>query len=323
MNKKVKKLLLMTSTLGMLSFAMVGCGNNDSTDTTTEATSEDNSQTSDNSQSDFIETNISISVEEQDGIPAHEIPATLTIPANTEEKLPAVVMLHGTGSWRDEAGDGYKIAAGNFAKAGIVSLRIDFMGSGDSTASDTDYCPTSANIDAKAAADYLAKLDIVNSDAIGVLGWSQGGMNALLAASQYPETFKTVVTWSSSIGKNPEEEPFKSEYETAKKDGYTVTEFDWREPMKTGLRWYEEVANLNVLEQVEAYPGPILAIHGLKDDVVPVETSEKIVEASANDKTTSYFIEDCDHTYNVFSGDLTALNDAINATANYFNENLK
>ena len=104
MNKKVKKLLLMTSTLGMLSFAMVGCGNNDSTDTTTEATSEDNSQTSDNSQSDFIETNISISVEEKDGIPAHEIPATLTIPANTEEKLPAVVMLHGTGSWRDEAG---------------------------------------------------------------------------------------------------------------------------------------------------------------------------------------------------------------------------
>ena len=40
----------------------------------------------------------------------HDIPATVCVP-NGEGKFPAVVMLHGTGSNRDEAGNGYKMAA--------------------------------------------------------------------------------------------------------------------------------------------------------------------------------------------------------------------
>ena len=39
---------------------------------------------------------------------------------------------------------------------------------------------TSANIDAKAAAGYLAGLEQVFEEQISVMGWSQGGTNALL-----------------------------------------------------------------------------------------------------------------------------------------------
>lgn len=120
-------------------------------------------------------------VDEQDGIPAHDIPATLTMPvsATADAKVPAVVMLHGTGSNRDEAGMGYAMAAPRMAADGIATLRIDFMGNGDSTASYTDYNYTSAIIDAKAAADYLAGLETVDADNLGVMGWSQGGTDAL------------------------------------------------------------------------------------------------------------------------------------------------
>ena len=50
----------------------------------------------------YVETVVSIPVAAQDGIPAHEIPATLTLPvsASKDAKVPGVVMLHGTGSNR-------------------------------------------------------------------------------------------------------------------------------------------------------------------------------------------------------------------------------
>ena len=75
--------------------------------------------------------------------------ATLTLPvsASKDAKVPGVVMLHGTGSNRDEAGMGYALAAPRMAADGIATLRIDFMGNGDSTASYRDYNYTSAVIE--------------------------------------------------------------------------------------------------------------------------------------------------------------------------------
>ena len=265
----------------------------------------------------YSEKTVTFSVPEQDGVPAHEVVGTLTLPDGADGAVPAVVMLHGTGSNRHEAGNGYDVAAPLLAKAGLASLHIDFMGAGDSKASDVDYSPTSANIDAKAAADYLAKLEAVDGNAMGVMGWSQGGMNAMLAAAAYPDTFKAVVTWAGGIGSGKKEADFEQLFETAKKDGYTVTEYDWRDPMRVGLRWYEDMAAIDVLEKVAGYPGPILAIQGMKDTSVVPETATKIVNASANTSSKTHMIEDCDHTFNVFSGSFSAIEEAAEATASY------
>ena len=264
----------------------------------------------------YSEETVTFSVPEQDGIPAHEVVGTLTLPAGTDGPVPAAVMLHGTGSNRHEVGNGYDIAAKRMAEAGLASLRIDFMGFGDSTASDVDYSPSSANIDAKAAADYLAALDAVDGKAIGVMGWSQGGMNAMLAAAAYPETFKAVVTWAGATGMK--DSNFEARHETAKKDGYTVTEYDWRDPVRVGLRWYDDMAATDVLEKVAGYPGPILAVQGAEDTVVVPETAGKIADASANASSAVHMIEGCDHTFNVFTGDYSAIEEAAAAAAGFF-----
>ena len=251
----------------------------------------------------YTEETVSIEVPETDGIPAHTVPAIVTIPAG-EGPFPAVVMLHGTGTDKHEAGNGYDMAAAAMAEAGIATIRIDFMGNGDSTASYTDYCFTSANLDAKAAADYMAGLDAVDGDKIGIQGWSQGGTNALLAAAAYPETFKAVVTWAGSVTDRSGAE-FEAQYEAAKENGYYVAEYDWREPQHIGLRWYEENISYRKLDEVAKIEAPILAIQGMDDTSVLPENADMIVEAAQNENTHAYFIEDCDHTFNIFTGDVT------------------
>ena len=98
-------------------------------------------------------------------IPAngHVIPTTLCIPDGSS-RFPAVVMLHGTASNRNEAGDGYRKAAPVLAgKYGIATIRIDFMGNGDSKADYTGYTFTSAVADAVKAAQYIGSLKNIDS----------------------------------------------------------------------------------------------------------------------------------------------------------------
>lgn len=69
----------------------------------------------------------------------YDLPATLCIP-DGEGPFPAVVMLHGTGSNRNEAGNGYVYASHELAsKYRIASIHIDFPGSDLSDADSTLY----------------------------------------------------------------------------------------------------------------------------------------------------------------------------------------
>ena len=274
----------------------------------------------------YVETVVSIPVAAQDGIPAHEIPATLTLSASKDAKVPGVVMLHGTGSNRDEAGMGYALAAPRMAADGIATLRIDFMGNGDSTASYRDYNYTSAVIDAKAAADYLAGLETVDGGNLGVMGWSQGGTDALLAAEAHPDTFQAVVTWSGALELNGASlfagTSFEDAYAQAKKEGFYTMTFDWREPLELGERWFQEVAETNILKVTADIKAPILAINGKDDTTVTPDNAEKIVKAAANADSQLLLVDNCDHTYNVFSGDFTALYQTVDATAAFFQAQL-
>lgn len=250
----------------------------------------------------------------------HQIPATVCIPEG-EGPFPAVVMLHGTGSTRDEAGNGYAMAAPVMAaEYGVATVRIDFCGYGDSTADPTMYDFENAVADAVAAAEYMASLDVIDGNKIGVMGWSQGGTDALLSAGKHPEIFKSIVTWAGA----PDLSDMLTDdlYADAQQNGYFVMEFDFRDPVNVSLQWCEDVRNVDVLDVFSAYEGPVLAIAGTADTTVDPEWSNKIVAANSNEASATYFIEGMDHTFNVFSGDLTAVYDAIAATGSYFAETL-
>ncbi len=275
--------------------------------------------------SSYVEKEVSIAVKEQDGIPAHEVPGTLTLPAEASG-APAVVMLHGTGTSRNESGNAFARLAKSLAADGIASLRIDFMGCGASTANNADFCPSSAIIDAKASADYLASLKEVDGSAIGVVGWSQGGMDALLSAAAHPDTFKAVTTWAGAISMDGAgifgDVSFAEAYETAKEKGEAIAPRWSGEPMHVGVRWFEEVQSMDTLAKIAKYPGPILAVHGVDDSTVPPESAEQIAKASPNSASRTHMVEDCEHTFNVFAEDTATMDGVIAVTGEYFLEHL-
>ena len=254
----------------------------------------------------------------------YDIPATVCVPTG-DGPVPADVMVHGTGSTRDEAGNGYLMAAPVLAeKYGIATIRIDFPGNGDSTADYMQYTFKSAVADAKAAANYMAGLDNINGDAIGVMGWSQGGTDALLACAWEPDTFKSIVTWAGAPDMMLDGFFSQEDYDEAKENGFFVMEFDWRDNLNVSLQWCDDVANTDVLAEFsKGYSGPVLAIAGTNDDTVDPSWSEKIVAASSNEKSRTYFIDGMDHTFNVFAEeDFHSLYDAVDATGTFFAETL-
>ena len=241
---------------------------------------------------------------------------TLCLPTEMKTDVPAVVMLHGTGSARDEAGDGFKYCAPLLASCGIASLRIDLIGCGESKVDYQYYNYTTATEDAVAAKDYLKGLKEIDGNRIGVMGWSQGGTDALLAAAADKE-FKSVCLWAGALDMQMMYTPeMRAE---AKKNGFAVMDLGWRSPLNLGWKWIEEVEGTDMRAVVKKVSAPIFAINGENDDVVDPASGNEIARIASNSLSTYIVIPGADHTFGVFTDpDFNALGETIANTMQWF-----
>jgi fermentation-respiration switch protein FrsA (DUF1100 family) len=114
------------------------------------------------------------------------------------------------------------------------------------------------------------------------------------------------------------------QYEEAKKNGYFVMKFDWRDSLGVSLQWCDDVMNTDVLGEFSGFTGPVLAIAGKNDTTVDPSWSEKIVAANKNSLSKSYLIDETDHTFNVFVDEnLHTLKKAIGETGAFFTKTLE
>lgn len=249
----------------------------------------------------------------------HQIPATLTLPEAVEGKTyPAVIMLHGNGSTRHEAGNAYDFTAPEMAKAGIATIRFDYIGNGDSTSDYIDFTYDKGVEDAMKCYDYLATLGTIDMDHVGIMGWSQGGRLALLTAGRN-DVFTSVCTWAGAYDQKGREE---EQYEIAKKNGYYEVTYDWRDSLKQSPAYYECAMAIDYAKEVANIKAPILAINGKEDTVVTPETAQEIVDASTNPDSQVLLLDGADHTFCVFSGDDTVLRTLVQDTIDWFNRTL-
>ncbi len=118
-----------------------------------------------------------------------KLAGTLTLP-KTERPAPAVLLISGSGPQdRNESLMGHKpflVLADYLSRRGIVVLRVDDRGVGGSTGNASTATTQDFVGDALAGVEYLKTRREVSTRQIGLIGHSEGGMIAPLAASRSP-----------------------------------------------------------------------------------------------------------------------------------------
>lgn len=252
----------------------------------------------------------------------YEIPAIVNLP-DSNTSVPAVLLLHGTASNKNEVGNLYQRLADLLAEAGIASIRIDFAGTGDSPVSYRKYTLKSAVRDASQALNFLRNNQQIDSARVGVVGFSQGGLIAqLLVAEQ--TGIKSFVAWSSvaANGIGPFAELFERRYLAAKENGFITQQYQWRSPLEISLDWFEQVKEQQSLSQMASFNGALLAIAGSEDKVVNPISATQLIEASNAVPGRAVIIKGASHIFNVLDPQAHQDEQLLTITARWFEESL-
>lgn len=125
--------------------------------------------------------------------------------------------------------------------------------------------------DLMAVVDYLASRRDVDSSRIVLIGESQGGLVAALAASAIPERVHKLVLCFAAFGiPDNYNGRFKSVEEIPD------TTYVWKVPL--GKRFFTELRDMDAYADMKRFTRPVLLLHGDKDPVVPLSGSEKALE---------------------------------------------
>ena len=260
----------------------------------------------------FSEEHVSIQA------PGYVIPGTFTRPKAGGEhaRYPTVLMLHGTASQKDEVGNMYLRLAQKLAALGYASLRIDFAGSGDSTLPETAFTYTEEVADTKTALGWLQQNPNVDADALGLVGFSQGGRVAATVAG-HDSRVKAVATWSTWMedGSTAYLLFGPEAYATAQKDGQVLVDLGFR-TWTYSLAFFESIKSSHPLQDIAGYHGPLLGIDG-SDDYIWPQTKDELYAAGSYDETL-HVVQGADHIYHVLDADQTQAEDVMDTTAGWF-----
>ncbi len=239
----------------------------------------------------------------------------------TDGKVPAILMCHGFGSQKNEVGDMYKRLAEKLARKGIASLRIDFPGWGESGGEMAD---SSIEIRVNAAAEayqFLSSLESVDTERMGILGFSMGGATAIISAGENPEWYKSMVTWSSAgeLRKDFLGSLGQERFDEVMEKGIITIDLGWREvTLKKGF--FEKLEEYDVLKSVEKYSDAFLSIAGTEDFSAPYVP--KFAALAKGRPSEGVLLSGADHIFGVLGEDQTMAEKVMKRTVKWFQQTL-
>jgi dienelactone hydrolase len=253
------------------------------------------------------------------------IVGTLALPKGVE-KPPVVLLLHGFTGKRDEleitgTKEGvYSRTARLLAERGLASLRIDFVGSGESSGKWEDTTTFSQIADAVAAFDWLKKQDNVDASKIHVIGWSLGGLVASHLAAARP--VDTATLWAPvanpafSFGVVLGQEAVNKAM--ASKDPNELIEGTLPWGAKTSLKvpFFKSLFATDPVAAIAQYDGPLLVIVGTKDTVVTPQPAAGQLFLNYHTGEEGLMVLETDHGFDAFTGPAT-LDEMVGATLSF------
>jgi dipeptidyl aminopeptidase/acylaminoacyl peptidase len=204
-----------------------------------------------------------------------------------QDKAPCVVMSHGLESSKDS--DKWRLLSSRFCDAGFASLRFSYRGCGvgevKSEGNFEDTTLTDRIQDYTAAIDFLYKTR-VDTNRLGVIGSSLGGMVVLAARDERIKVVTTLATPSNILF------PDAEAWARAKESGY----FELGSGSKLRRRFFNDAHHYKVCEDIGKMHCPVLIIHGTNDEVVPVKDAYNLYGCAHNPKRLE-IIEGANHSF--------------------------
>ncbi|OFW75164.1 MAG: alpha/beta hydrolase, partial [Alicyclobacillus sp. RIFOXYA1_FULL_53_8] len=215
------------------------------------------------------------------------------VPANAAEPLPAAIFYHGFTSTKLEPHRFFLKACRALEELGIASFRFDFLGSGESDGNFEDMTLHTELNEAAAILDMVKQDPRIDAERVFLVGLSMGGLVASLLAGDRPDDVHGLVLLAPA-GNMPEV-ILNAIAEQEVSEGQEVFDYDGD---LVGKGFVHSLQNLAVYERAAGYLGPVLLVHGTKDEAVPYHVSHHYHERAYAERAVLRIVEDADHTFN-------------------------
>jgi uncharacterized protein len=219
----------------------------------------------------------------------------------SSEKPPGVVFHHGCTGSKIEAHWFFVKLARHLAAQGIMTLRFDFRGSGESEGEFEDMTLSGEIADGLCAFDYLVTGCGADPERTGVLGLSMGGTVAAIIAGRLAERVKSCVLL------NPVARPLEDCSFIAQSRGIDVSRLQkdaLRFPVEYncflfGKAFFEELSSIRPLEEISRAACPVLIVNGSGDTTLSPLRSQEYFDVLDKRRipTELFVLKGADHTF--------------------------
>lgn len=199
-------------------------------------------------------------------------------PLLEQKKVPAVLICPGFAGNKCGKFRLFVTLGKELAKRGIAVLRFDYRGSGDSEGEFKDVTLEGKKSDTLTCLNFLKNDPQIDSNRIGLLGRSLGGVIAVLAARSFD--IKSLVLWAPVFRSDPWRnmwESFKLNHQLDPDQEKILKNLPAKIP---NIEFLQQFFKLDLEHELESLKKiPLLHIHGEQDHVVKIEHAKDFEKA--------------------------------------------
>lgn len=196
----------------------------------------------------------------------------------TGSNLPAAIVSHGFMANQNTV----RHYAKHLAKIGYAAYCFDFNGGSvigsKSTGKTTDMSVLTEVMDLEAVIDHVLQLSHIDGDkGVVLMGCSQGGFVSALTAAKRKKQISQLVLFYPTLCIPDDARVGKMMF--ARFDPHNVPERFSCGLMKLGRCYVTDVLDMEPFTEITPYPGPVLIVHGTRDNIVHPDYSQRAFEA--------------------------------------------